>query len=58
MNPANEFNLPVFDRPMDEDPSPMTYEQAIASFEEVIVSLRLREKEILKPEVIEPFVME
>jgi len=43
---------------MDEDPSPMTYEQAIASFEEVIVSLRLREKEILKPEVIEPFVME
>lgn len=42
---------------MDETPSPMTYEQAAEAFEEIIRSQRLREKEVLLPEPIEPFVM-
>jgi hypothetical protein len=35
----------------------MTYEQAVAGFEESIQTLHLREKESLRPEVIEPLVM-
>jgi hypothetical protein len=57
MRPEDDFELPVFDRPMDETPSPMTYEQAVAAFEEIIQIMRLREEEILRREVIEPFVM-
>lgn len=57
MRPEDDFELPVFDRPVDESPSPMTYEQAVIAFEEIIETLRLREEESLRPEVIEPFVM-
>ena len=56
MRSEEDFELPDFDRPMDEIPSPMTYEQA-AALEEIIESLRLREEEGQRPEVIEPFVM-
>gem|GEM_PF-4727711 len=35
----------------------MTYEQAVAAFEEIIQTMHLREKEVLRSEVIEPFVM-
>lgn len=57
MRPEDDFELPVFDRPMDETPSPMTYEQAAAAFEKIIQTLHLREEEVLRPEVIDPFVM-
>ena len=43
MDPANDFDLPVFERPMVELPSGMTYEQAVAEFDEIIQALRLRE---------------
>ncbi|MEI8313383.1 MAG: hypothetical protein WCH98_21755 [Verrucomicrobiota bacterium] len=43
MNPANDFILPDFDRPMDTSPSNMSYEQVVAEFDEIIQALRLRE---------------
>ncbi len=43
MNPADDFILPDFDRPMDTGPSNMTYEQVLAEFDEIIQALRLRE---------------
>ncbi len=42
---------------MDESPSPMTYEQAVTAFEEIIDKLRLRETEPLQREEISPFVL-
>ncbi|MFA7344397.1 MAG: hypothetical protein WC003_08845 [Terrimicrobiaceae bacterium] len=57
MKAEDDFELPVFDRPMDETPSPMTYEQAMAAFEEIIQSRRLREEEPLQREVIPEFRM-
>ena len=44
MDPANDFDLPVFDRPMVELPPTMTYEQAVAEFDEIIKAYRLRER--------------
>jgi hypothetical protein len=57
MRAEDEFTLPVFDRSMDESEPPMTYEQTVDAFEEIIQKLRLRENEPLRVEVIEPFVM-
>ena len=56
MNPANDFDLPVFDRPMVELPSNMTYEQAVAEFDEIIKAYRLRERP-RDPEDIPEFKM-
>ena len=56
MNPANDFILPDFDRPMDTSPSNMTYEQVVAEFDEIIQSLRLREVP-RAPEAIPAFKM-
>jgi hypothetical protein len=41
MEAEDEFTLPVFDRPMDESESPLTYAQTVDAFEEIIQSLRL-----------------
>jgi len=43
MNPANDFELPVFDRPIVDLPSGMTYKQVVAEFDEISIALRLRE---------------
>jgi hypothetical protein len=56
MNPANDFILPDFDRPMDTSPSDMTYEQVVAEFDEIIQALRLREVP-REPEDIPEFKM-
>ena len=56
MDPANDFDLPVFDRPMVDLPSGMTYEQAVAEFDEIIKAYRLREVP-RKPEDIPEFKM-
>ena len=56
MDPANDFDLPVFERPMVELPSGMTYEQAVAEFDEIIKAYRLREVP-REPEVIPEFKM-
>jgi hypothetical protein len=56
MDPANDFELPVFDRPMVELPSGMTYEQVVAEFEEIIKAYRLREVP-REPEDIPEFKM-
>ena len=55
MDPANDFDLPVFERPMVELPSGMTYEQAVAGFDEIIKAYRLRVPR--EPEVIPEFKM-
>lgn len=39
----DEPRLPLFDHPMIELPSSMTYEQVFAEFDEIIKTLRLRE---------------
>jgi len=51
------LNLPDFERPMDETPSPMTYQQAAQSMEEMIQTFRLLESEPPAREEILPFVM-
>lgn len=56
MDPANDFELPEFDRPMVELQPSMTFEQAVAEFEEIIKAYRLREVP-REPEDIPPFVM-
>jgi len=56
MNPANDFELPVFDRPMVESPSSMTYQQVVAEFDEIIKALRSREVP-REPEDIPEFKM-
>jgi len=56
MNPANDFELPAFDRPMVDLPSVMTHEQVVAEFNEIIKALRLREVP-RKPEDIPEFKM-
>jgi hypothetical protein len=43
MNPANDFELPVFDRPMVDLPSGMTYEQVVAEFDEIVQPFCLSE---------------
>ena len=44
LNPKDDFELPVFDRPMEDPPSTVPYEVAVRAFEEIIVALKLREK--------------
>lgn len=44
LRPEDDFELPVFDRPMEDPPSRVPYEFSVRAFEEVIVALKLREK--------------
>lgn len=44
LDPKDDFDLPVFDRPMQDPPCTMTYEQAVAAFEEIIEAFKLREQ--------------
>jgi hypothetical protein len=44
LRPEDDFELPVFDRPMEDPPSRVSYEVAVRAFEEIIVALKLREK--------------
>jgi len=43
--PRQDFELPVFDRPMVDLPSGMTHEQVVAEFDEIIKAFRSREPE-------------
>jgi hypothetical protein len=43
LRPEDDFELPVFDRPMEDPPSRVPYEVAVRAFEEIIVALKLRE---------------
>ncbi len=40
----DDFELPVFDRSMEDRPSRVPYEVAVRAFEEIIVAPKLREK--------------
>ncbi|MFM7375905.1 MAG: hypothetical protein ACKO39_12250 [Chthoniobacterales bacterium] len=44
LRPEDDFDLPVFDRPMEDPPSRVPYEVAVRAFEEIIVAFKLREK--------------
>jgi len=44
LRPADDFELPVFDRPMEDPPSTVPYEVAVRAFEEIIATFKLREK--------------
>ena len=44
LRPEDNFELPVFDRPMEDPPSTAPYEVAVRAFEEIIVAMKLREK--------------
>lgn len=44
LRPEDDFELPAFDRPMEDPPSRVPYEVAVRAFEEIIVALKLREK--------------
>ena len=44
LDPKDDFDLPVFDRPMQDPPCTMTYEQASRAFEEIIATFRLRDE--------------
>ena len=50
LRPEDDFELPVFDRPMEDPPNTVPYEVAVRAFEEIIVAMKLREK---APRVIE-----
>lgn len=43
-DPKDEFELPVFDRPMQDPPCTITYKQAVRAFEEFAEVLKLREQ--------------
>ena len=43
LRPEDDFELPVFDRPMEDPPSTVPYEVAVRAFEEIIVALTLWE---------------
>jgi len=40
IDPKDDFVLPVFDRPMQDPPCTMTYEQAVAAFEEFAATFK------------------
>ncbi len=40
----HDFELPVFDRPMQDPPALVSYEQAVAAYEEIIEAFKLRER--------------
>ena len=44
LRPEDDFDLPVFDRPMEDPPSRVPYEVAVRAFEEIIATFKLREK--------------
>jgi len=44
LRPEDDFELPVFDRPMEDPPSRVPYEVAVRAFEEIIAAFKLREK--------------
>ncbi len=46
----DDFELPVFDRPLEDPPSTVPCEVAVRALEEIIVALNLREK---APRVVE-----
>jgi len=54
--PANDFELPVFDGPMVELPSSLTCGQVVAEFDEIIKALCSREAP-REPEDIPEFKM-
>ena len=43
LRPEDDFELPVFDRPMEDPPSRIPYEVAVRAFEEIIAAFKLRE---------------
>jgi hypothetical protein len=44
LRPEDDFELPVFYRPMEDPPSRVPYEAAVRAFEEIIAAFKLREK--------------
>jgi len=57
LNPKDDFELPVFDRPMQDPPSTVPYEVAVRAFEEIITTFKLREKAPRVAEDIPEFKM-
>jgi hypothetical protein len=57
LNPKDDFELPVFDRPMQDPPSSVPYEVAVRAFEEIITAFQLREKAPRVAEQIPEFKM-
>jgi hypothetical protein len=57
LRPEDDFELPVFDRPMEDPPSKVPYEVAVRAFEEIIADLKLREKAPRVSEDIPEFKM-
>ena len=57
LNPEDDFELPVFDRPMKDPPSTVPYEVAVRAFEEIIAAFKLREKAPRVTEHIPEFKM-
>lgn len=57
LRPEDDFELPVFDRPMEDPPSRVPYEVAVRAFEEIIVAFNLREKTPRVAEDIPEFKM-
>jgi hypothetical protein len=44
IDPKDDFELPVFDRPMQDPPCTVPYEVAMRAFEEIAETIKLREK--------------
>lgn len=57
LRPEDNFELPVFDRPMEDPPSKVPYEVAVQAFEEIIFALKLRERAPRVAEDIPEFKM-
>lgn len=57
LRPEDDFELPVFDRPMADAPSKVLYEAAVRAFEEIIAAFKLREKAPRVAEDIPEFKM-
>lgn len=57
LRPEDDFELPVFDRPMQDPPSTVPYEVAVRAFEEIIAAFKLREKSPHPVEDIPEFKM-
>jgi len=55
--PEGDFELPVFDRPMEDPPTKVPYEVAVRAFEEIIATFKLREKTPRVAEDIPEFKM-
>lgn len=57
LRPEDDFELPVFDRPMEDPPSRVPYEVAVRAFEEIIAAFQLRAKTPHVAEDIHEFKM-